>query len=261
MCILSHGDMWILRLVTNDLKVQGMYLVLHNYGGLVIRLFFQPVERASFIKFNKNCARPDDAWHHLCLCLKVNLCSSLFLVFVSPFCIPLLVTTVLGAMWQDLIPCFVLYCMCYLPVLLVQGTVDTFKRATAPKEVFSGERCCIFIESIIYIITGIFFTHQLGLGGLVLANTFKCILQIRRGILYLVDGRKQHSYQCQQKNLCGLFLPFSIMTSFPVLAFCQLTFNSLGNPYATIGIACFHLVHLWITEQNFLRRFALFVRT
>jgi oligosaccharide translocation protein RFT1 len=147
--VLTQGDSILIASLAS-LQDQGAYALSSNYGGLVARMLFQPIEEASRNLFAKLCApttaaadpKQSDgekagdgikqANNTLTLILKAYSLISLVAFAAGPTVAPVLLSLVAGSRWAHTGAGEVLGCYCYyIPLLALNGVSEAFVAAVA----------------------------------------------------------------------------------------------------------------------------------
>lgn len=195
--ILTQGDSILIASLAS-LEDQGAYALSSNYGGLVARMLFQPIEDSSRNLFARLCAVPTaektapadklkndgasaepkkdsirQANSTLQDILRFYTLMSLFAFALGPTIAPLLLKLVAGSQWSDTSASEVLGTYCYyIPLLAINGVTEAFVAATATtaelgaQSVWMGAFFAGFAGSA-YLFLRVL---EMGAKGLVLAN-------------------------------------------------------------------------------------------
>ena len=143
--LLTQGDALILSFLSS-LADQGAFALASNYGGLLARLVFQPIEESSRNTFGRLLASKADnttstrnvklALSHLSTTIHTYTLLSLPLLSLAPFLIPTLAPLILSAHWHSPSTTTLLSTYIYLiPFLAVNGILDAFVTSVAtPKQ-------------------------------------------------------------------------------------------------------------------------------
>ncbi|KAF3007520.1 Oligosaccharide translocation protein rft1 [Curvularia kusanoi] len=202
--ILTQGDS---LLITSYISLadQGAYALASNYGGLIARMLFQPIEESSRNMFAKLCAEPatatapdakkrsDDqqlqerkrnlsqAAKVLTIILRLYNIISLFAVTLGPTLAPILLSVVAGKKWSATNASSVLATYCYyIPFLAVNGVTEGFVAAVATNKQLYAQSISMGFFFAAFAGSAWFFLGRLQLGGsgVVLANTVNMALRI-----------------------------------------------------------------------------------
>ncbi|GAM86641.1 hypothetical protein ANO11243_046570 [Dothideomycetidae sp. 11243] len=176
--VLTQGDS-ILIATLASLQDQGTYALASNYGGLVARMLFQPIEEASRNLFAKLCSSlgpssgQEKAAQILSMILRLYSLITVLAVTLGPILAPLLLSFVAGSRWTDLGAGKVLGIYTYyIPLLAVNGITEAFVAAVANNKelyrqsVWMGAFFVFFAGSAWWFVAKL----QLGAEGIVWAN-------------------------------------------------------------------------------------------
>ena len=185
--LLTEGDV-IVSTTLASLEDQGMYALSANYGGLIARMVFRPIEDASRNLFAKLCGgteidkkqdvkKPSEnikqAHQTLHLILRAYSILSIICFAVGPAAAPLLLRLVAGTRWSSSGAGEVLgvYSIC-IPLLAINGVSEAFVSATATTTELRNQSIWMGFFSLGFAGSAYFFLRVLALGakGLVLAN-------------------------------------------------------------------------------------------
>lgn len=207
--VLTQGDS-ILITTMATLSEQGAYALASNYGGLVARMIFQPIEESSRTLFARLCSSPagvtrtesDISQAQVILRDIIKSYNILALVSwtVGPSLAPRLLHLLVGRKWTDTGAGDVLATYCYyIPLLAINGITEAFVSAVATsadlqrQSIFMGAYFFGFALAA-YVFLGVL---ELGAQGLVWANCVNMVLRIlfnSRYILIFFDGIGQVSF-------------------------------------------------------------------
>ena len=189
---------------------QGSFALASNYGSLLARLVFQPIEESSRGVFSRllgspNCSNSrvvqsedysDESTHerkkdwdaqlklartYLITVLHLYGLLSTFIVCIGPTLAPILLGIVAGRQWVATSAASVLSLYCYyIPLLAMNGILEAFVSSVATLEVLRIQSMWMMGYSVIfglasYILLGV---YKLGAHGLVWANGFNMMMRI-----------------------------------------------------------------------------------
>ncbi|WPH00194.1 Hypothetical protein R9X50_00301700 [Acrodontium crateriforme] len=201
--LLTEGDKLLIA-VLSTLEDQGTYNLSANYGGLIARMLFRPIEDSSRNLFANLCttsstgadeskadlkkAQSDNSKKNINKAatilrdlLRVYSVASLVAFAVGPTAAPLLLQLVAGSRWTDSGAGDVLavYTWC-IPLLAVNGVSEAFVSATASTKELQYQSMWMGFFSAGFAASAYLFLSVLGLGakGLVLANCVNMALRI-----------------------------------------------------------------------------------
>ncbi|KAK3316902.1 Rft protein-domain-containing protein [Apodospora peruviana] len=208
--ILTQGDTFLVSVLSTP-TAQGVYALANNYGGLVARLVFQPIEESSRTYFSKLLAPPSSSStssssHHtksatgkassnLSSILKIYLLLSLIIVTLGPTASPLLLSLVAGSRWAssgaaDTLAIYTLY----IPLLAINGIAEAFVASVATETEVHAQSAWMTAFSLIFGLSGFVFLRILNLGaiGLVLANGINMLCRIVWCTIFISRYFKRH---------------------------------------------------------------------
>lgn len=216
--ILTQGDSLLIASLAS-LRDQGAYALASNYGGLVARMLFQPIEESSRNLFAKLCAlQPKSqqptregikqARDVLQDILKLYNLISLVACSLGPTLAPLLLRIVAGAKWADTGAGEVLATYCYyIPLLALNGVTEAFVAAVASNAELRGQSVWMGVffagfASSAYLFLGVL---EMGAQGLVYANCVNMLLRIVWGLSFI----RRYFRGNGEVTLVRLILPFA----------------------------------------------------
>ncbi|KAF2969540.1 hypothetical protein GQX73_g3959 [Xylaria multiplex] len=197
--ILTQGDTFLVSILS-DPRSQGVYALANNYGSLLARLVFQPIEESSRNYFSKLLSstltsaageQPKDkeaakaqvrkARSDLQALLKFYVLLSVVVVSIGPYAAPLLVQIIAGPRWAGSGAGGVLarYCL-YIPLLAVNGVAEAFVSSVATKSEVYRQSLWMGIFSLAFAMAGFVSLYILDLGavGLVYVNAINMLCRI-----------------------------------------------------------------------------------
>nr|POE77870.1 oligosaccharide translocation protein rft1 [Quercus suber] len=197
--LLTEGDKFLIAALST-IEDQGMYALSANYGGLIARMVFRPIEDSSRNLFANLCggsqpSKPNDtnsasikktrdisrASQILSDILRTYSLISLIAFALGPTAAPLLLSIVAGAKWTSSGAGEVLATYCYcIPLLALNGVSEAFVSATASTKDLQRQSIWMGFFSIGFAVSAYLFLWVLGMGarGLVLANCVNMALRI-----------------------------------------------------------------------------------
>lgn len=198
--ILTTGDALLIAALTS-LPSQGAYALASNYGSLVARILFQPLEESSRSLFGRllppqqqgtplsdKVGPPESerrslqqATSYLRSLLHFYTIVSLFSVSLGPTVAPLLLRLIAGPRWTSTAAPAVLAAYCYyIPLLALNGILEAFVSAVATPTQLRQQSAWMLAFSAAFATTGYSVLKVWGLGarGLVLANAINMLLRI-----------------------------------------------------------------------------------
>ncbi|OBT54118.1 hypothetical protein VE04_05090 [Pseudogymnoascus sp. 24MN13] len=212
--ILTEGDVLLISYLAS-LSAQGIYALASNYGGLVARMVFQPIEESSRNYFGKllystngqrsggTISSARDDLHKL---LRIYTLMSISAMTVGPTMAPLLLKFVVGSRWASSGAGDVLSKYCYyIPLLAYNGVLEAFVSVVATESQLNRQSLWMLAFSVGFASTGYVFLRLLDLGatGLVYANMANMVFRILWSYNFINSFFHRHN---SQLNL-GLILP------------------------------------------------------
>ncbi|EGS20219.1 uncharacterized protein CTHT_0047350 [Thermochaetoides thermophila DSM 1495] len=177
--ILTQGDMFLVSIFSTP-TAQGVYALANNYGGLLARLVFQPIEESSRSYFSRMLSpltasvtlssqkesadqlkgrTSDDRHHkaasHLQSLLKFYLLLSLVITTLGPAAAPSILALITGPRWagSGAGDCLAAY-MWYIPFLGVNGVVEAFVASVATEREVHQQSAWMGVFSAVFAIVG-----------------------------------------------------------------------------------------------------------
>ena len=207
--ILTQGDSLIITAFAS-LRDQGAYALASNYGGLIARMLFQPIEETSRNLFGKLCANQEStgkpasenikqAKDILQLVLKFYSLLSVAAAALGPTIAPLLLQIVAGSKWVETGAGEVLATYCYyIPLLAINGVTEAFVAAVASNAELSAQS--VYMGGFFAGFAGASWLFlkalQLGAQGLVYANCVNMALRVLWAIRFIQGYFSRHGQVC-----------------------------------------------------------------
>jgi hypothetical protein len=204
--VLTQGDSLLITSLAS-LADQGAYALASNYGGLIARMLFQPIEESSRNLFAKLCADSapvttsttpsslqtqkeslSQASKILTMILRLYSIISLFAITIGPPLAPLALSIVAGKKWSATSASTVLQTYCYyIPFLALNGVTEAFVAAVASTSDLHKQSLSMASFFLLFAASAWFFISQLQWGGsgVVAANTVNMGLRIVFNVLYI----------------------------------------------------------------------------
>jgi oligosaccharide translocation protein RFT1 len=206
--ILTQGDTFLVSILSTP-TAQGLYALANNYGGLLARLVFQPIEESSRSYFSRLLApasesttpsasasasasakqpesnSPSEAASQASTALqsliKSYLLLSLAIMTLGPAAAAPLLSLVAGPRWADsgACGCLVAYMFC-IPLLAVNGVAEAFVASVATEKEVHRQSAWMGVFSVVFGAAGVVFLRVLEWGavGLVFANGVNMVCRI-----------------------------------------------------------------------------------
>src|SRR5947207_201320 len=139
--VLTQGDSLLIA-TFSTLEDQGIYALASNYGSLIARMLFQPIEESTRNNLGKLLATntagtPDpgsvtEAKLYLRNILRVYAILSILVCSVGPTTVPLLLRFLIGSRWSspEVLNLLSIYCY-YIPFLAFNGITEAFVSSVA----------------------------------------------------------------------------------------------------------------------------------
>ncbi|KAI9762551.1 MAG: Oligosaccharide translocation protein rft1 [Chaenotheca gracillima] len=197
--LLTQGDALMIAALAS-LTDQGTYALASNYGGLIARMLFQPIEESSRNLFAKLLS-PTQAQHPKPDAANVRAASSiltdivrLYLLLsivasaIGPVVAPLLLQIIAGPTWTSSGAGAVLSTYCYyIPLLALNGVTEAFVSAVATSAELHVQSMWMFVFSMGFAGASYIFLSILGWGarGLVWANMANMLVRILWSIRFV----------------------------------------------------------------------------
>ncbi|MCJ1352698.1 MAG: Oligosaccharide translocation protein rft1 [Icmadophila ericetorum] len=225
--LLTQGDSLLIALFTS-LSSQGIYALASNYGSLIARMLFQPIEESSRGVFSRlltpvppppsdekkkwtPAPRPTQsgvlsAKSYLLTVLHIYSLISLFILTVGPTLAPLLLRYIAGSRWTQTSAGSVLGLYCYyIPLLAFNGILEAFVSSTASTVQLRTQSMWMFTFSAGFAATGYMTlkVYNLGAQGLVVANAVNMAMRILWSWGFVRDFFEEN----EEKVRIGVMLP------------------------------------------------------
>lgn len=212
--LLTNGDSYLIASFTS-LSAQGSYALAANYGGLIARILFQPIEESSrsylarLFASEDTSARDIDkadgkesatiprhnsasakASQYLTTLLRGYILFSIFIVTLGPTLSPLALRTIAGVRWANTEAPAVLAAYCYyIPLLAVNGILEAFVSATASPAQLRSQSAFMVAFSASFVASGYYVLKVLQRSGrgLVLASSVSMVLRILYSSRYVTN--------------------------------------------------------------------------
>ncbi|KAJ4349042.1 Oligosaccharide translocation protein rft1 [Ascochyta clinopodiicola] len=279
--ILTQGDSLLITTYTS-LADQGSYALASNYGGLIARMLFQPIEESSRNMFAKLCASEpapttkdqnvgrqsqerkqniSQASKVLTIILRLYTIISLFAITLGPTLAPLLLSVVAGRNWSATTASKVLATYCYyIPFLAINGVTEGFVAAVATnKELYAQSISMGFFFAAFAGSAWFFIGHlELGGSGVVLANTVNMALRILWNTWFIrrFFGQRKISFRLSDTlpsitSLAPAVVIPTLMQMRPGVQYLA-RFGVFGELVSMGAVAGLYAVHVLFFERQFL---------
>lgn len=190
----------------SSLEDQGVYSFASNYGGLVARMIFQPIEESSRNLWSKqlNAADQDKknsqvegAKLHLTKIMRAYALLAVLALSIGPDVVPIGLKILMGPRWgdekvQELLSA---YC-CYIPFLAFNGITEAFVSAAVSPADMRRQAAWMTVFTLCFgaasfLLLGV---AQLGALGLILANIFNMSVRTAWSLFYIRGYLQRHGY-------------------------------------------------------------------
>ncbi|EED23608.1 nuclear division Rft1 protein, putative [Talaromyces stipitatus ATCC 10500] len=264
---LTQGDSMILA-TFSTLRDQGIYSFAANYGGLVARMVFQPIEESSRNLWSKqlNTVNRDKQEHisqieaaksHLIDMLRAYAILAVLALSIAPDVVPIGLKLLMGSSWksekvQELLSA---YC-CYIPFLAFNGITEAFvsaaispadmRKQTAWMTVFT---LCFGVASFLLLTVA-----KLGAIGLVWANIINMSVRTIWSLVYIRGYLQQHDSQLKISDFSANPQTLSVL----VLATSRklIDYQPFGDGFygvlATLGFATVYGLLILFLERDYI---------
>lgn len=234
--VLTQGDTFLISLLSTP-QVQGVYALANNYGGLLARLLFQPVEESSRSYFSRLLSAAGtkspavhEAEKSMNTLMRLYMILSAIIVSIGPFAATPLLSIVAGKQWAGAGAGRVLgvYCF-YIPFLALNGLTESFVASVATEAQVHQQSIWMGVFSGAFVAGAYLFMRVLPLGatGLVLANIVNMLCRIVWSILFI------------KSYFSKLGRTFSVMNIIPVWPIAGALFTFFGLQHTPFGGSAF----------------------
>ncbi|CAG8627220.1 3110_t:CDS:2, partial [Racocetra persica] len=197
--ILTEGDKMLIAWLSSPVD-QGIYAFVVNYGSLICRILFQPLEEAGRTLFSKiltNVDKKDEkdakkmtdtqktalftSLKVLTTIIKFHILLGLLFICFATNYTGTLIDLLVGSVWSQSPAPLVLsaYCL-YVPIMGVNGITEAFVAAVATEETLSALNYWLIAFSAGFVGSGVIFMKVFAAGafGLIAANAFNLSTRI-----------------------------------------------------------------------------------
>ncbi|KAK2616169.1 Oligosaccharide translocation protein rft1 [Conoideocrella luteorostrata] len=222
--LLTQGDTFLISLFSTP-QIQGTYALANNYGGLLARLLFQPVEESSRSYFSSLLAATSstttpavpkaktaktvpaavqEAKQSFQVLTRLYVLLSAIIVSLGPFASPSLIAIVAGARWSKEGAGDVLgvYCF-YVPFLALNGLTESFVASVASEAEVHIQSIWMGAFSLAFAASSFIFmsVFPLGAQGLVLANIINMLCRIVWSFTFIKAFFRKNNVDISVKSL------------------------------------------------------------
>lgn len=212
--ILTQGDSMMLAAMSS-LEDQGIYALASNYGGLIARIIFQPLEESSRNLFStllgsdgdgkRSTSHTHAAKVHLVEILRAYQLFSAFIFPLGPLMVPQLLRFVGGRQWAaanigDLLS---LYCH-YIPFMAFNGIAEAFVSSAASPQEIRRQTVWMGAFSACYALAAYLFLEVWSMGayGLVLANIVNMAVRAIWSYNFIRSYLRRHGEGLRIAEIC-----------------------------------------------------------
>lgn len=241
--LLTQGDLMILAAMSS-LEDQGIYSLASNYGGLVARIIFQPIEESSRTLFSsllnsRGAATPNPsnvniAKTHLVDILRVYGLFSIIVFPLAPSLMPQILHLLGGGRWNSLQVDHLLMLYCYyIPFLAFNGITEAFVSSAASRLELRKQTKWMGAFSASFVLAAYIFLKigNMGARGLVWANIVNMTVRIVWSYFFINSYLHRHQIGLALSEIGPGFRTFmagTLVTS--------ITFANSGGPKSPHGI-------------------------
>lgn len=225
---LSEGDKFLVSLLL-PITDQGVYAVVLNYGSLIARLVFLPVEDALRNYFSKALASGNDAKLSvtvLSTVLRIYTYVAILALTFGPACAPFLLRLVVSKEWTSTdAPGVLATYACYIPFLAYNGTLEALVQSVASADQIKRQGTVMVAFSLsfalaAYLLMGGIF--HLGARGLIYASMLNMTMRIVWCTNWIEAYYRTHkeldSWQWLKQSIPSIWtLSITLIISLPVL--------------------------------------------
>jgi oligosaccharide translocation protein RFT1 len=198
--LLTEADKIALSLSATSYD-QGVYAVVANYGSLVARIVYQPLEESCRIAFSQmatdvepgqgqgqgsSTSHMEELINLLVSVLRlIILFGGIFPVF-GPCYASIAIQVLLGGRWfsQETIRSLSAFCF-YLLVMGVNGVTEAFVQGVSSTGLMSSVNICLLLSSLAFVLSAPLLIHHYGTSGLITANAFSMSVRILFNVSYI----------------------------------------------------------------------------
>ncbi|KAH1494530.1 hypothetical protein KXV92_008408 [Aspergillus fumigatus] len=222
--LLTQGDAMMLAAMSS-LEDQGIYFLASNYGGLIARVLFQPIEESSRTLFSsllglsdvngENPSNIEAAKTHLTDVMKAYGILSAFIFPLNPVIIKQILHLLGGTEWagSEVYRLLSLYCF-YIPFLAFNGITEAFVSSAANGSELRSQAGWMGVFSACFALAAYLFLSvgDLGARGLVYANIVNMTVRILWSLHFIREYMHHHDNDITLTELC--LSPHTYITGF-----------------------------------------------
>ncbi|KAI1977107.1 Oligosaccharide translocation protein rft1 [Ophidiomyces ophidiicola] len=246
--ILTQGDSMILAALST-LEDQGLFALASNYGGLIARIIFQPIEESSRSIFGQRLPKNGEktsledlafAKRYLRDVLYAYSLLAVILWFIGPLLLPMVLELLLSHRWSSANVQGVLLTYCYyIPILAFNGMTEAFVSSAATNSELRVQAIWMAICSFVFVLTAYVLLKMLALGvqGLVWANMVNMSLRIGWSLWFILKYFSKNKQDLRLRE----FFPRNETCAFAAAVF------AWSNTFVMQGVA--------FTTKHFIKMF------
>lgn len=196
--LLTEGDKLIINTFCT-VEEQGIYSLLSNYGSLITRLLFAPIEESLRLFLARLLSKKSSKNLLLSMEVLVNLTKfylylSLMIIIFGPNNSSFLLQFLIGSKWSTntVLHTIRVYCV-YIPFLSFNGIFEAFFSSVATGDQILRHSYFMMVCSFIFLINSYIFIQYLGLSinGLIISNIINMSLRIAYSFTFIVKFYRQ----------------------------------------------------------------------
>ncbi|KAI9262725.1 Rft protein-domain-containing protein [Sporodiniella umbellata] len=206
--VLTEGDKMLISALSTNVD-KGVYGFVVNYGSLVVRILFQPLEETARTFFSKRLVNKQDAEARksalaiLMGIIKFHVLLGLVFICFATNYTNTMIDLLAGSTWSiksNAPQVLAVYCM-YVPFMGVNGITEGFVQAVANKQEVNRLSYFMLLFSACFMVSGFVLMYILELGaiGLVFANMINLSIRILYSWHYIC------SYFGTSRGICSWF--------------------------------------------------------
>ncbi|KAI8347338.1 Rft protein-domain-containing protein [Blakeslea trispora] len=195
--VLTEGDKMLISVLSSS-QDRGVYAFVVNYGSLIVRILFQPLEETSRTFFSKilltNQEKKEDneatAANVLMIFIKFHVLLGLIFICFATSYTSTLIDLLAGKSWSlgegNAPGVLSMYCI-YVPFMGINGITEGFVQAVATKSDLTRLSYFMVLFSVCFMVSGFVFMYvqELGAIGLILANMVNLGIRIAYSWFYI----------------------------------------------------------------------------
>ncbi|KAI9014343.1 Rft protein-domain-containing protein [Phycomyces nitens] len=269
--VLTEGDKMLITALSTD-ENQGVYAFVVNYGSLVVRILFQPLEETGRTLFSKVLSISPDQKESaittvtdvLVVIIRFHVLLGLLFVCFATNYTSTLIDLLVGKEWstvRNAPQVLSAYCL-YVPMMGINGITEAFVQSAASSSDLTRQSYAMIGFSICFILAGYLWMSVWDFGaiGLVMAN----MVNVGIRITYSLHFIKKYVGAQSSKLYIRQWIPHRLtVAAFAASwAITRWSYHHIGwqtldqkAKHVSVGVACFGVVCavIYKKEQSFLR--------